>query len=76
MSKNTHTCAERFSCMTHAVDELTQRFPGLTRRTATHIVWDLDLGPIGSDRGIWLNPDEVGKRVWLALRVAGMPTVH
>jgi hypothetical protein len=72
----THTCAERFSCMTHAVDELTKRFPGLTRRQASHIVWDLDIGPIGSDRGIWLNPDKVGERVWLALRVASVPTVH
>lgn len=45
--------------MTHAVDELTRRFPGLTRQAATHIVWDFDMGPIGSDRGIWLAMDRV-----------------
>ena len=66
----THTCAERFSCMPHAVDELTQRFPGLTRRQASHIVWDLDIGPIGSDRGIYLDPLMVGARVTTHLRLA------
>ena len=63
MSKNTHTCAERFPCMTGAVDELIQRFPGLTRQQAAHIVWDLDLGPIGSDRGIWLDMSQVANLV-------------
>jgi hypothetical protein len=49
--------------MTAAVDELTKRFPGLTRQQASHIVWDLDIGPIGSDRGIYLDPLMVGARV-------------
>ena len=49
--------------MTHAVDELTGRFPGLTRQAATHLVWDLDAGPIGSDRGIWLAMDRVAAQV-------------
>ena len=68
--KNTHCCSERFPCMTAAVDELTKRFPGLTRRQASHIVRDLDIGPIGSDRGIYLDPLMVGARVTTHLRLA------
>lgn len=59
---------ERFSCMTAAVDELTRRFPGLTRQQASHIVWELDMGPIGSDRGIWLDPAKVAAKAqaWMS----------
>jgi hypothetical protein len=63
---------ERFPCMTAAVDELTARFPGLTRQQASHIVWELDMGPIGSDRGIWLAPERVAAKAqaWLSGQLA------
>jgi hypothetical protein len=73
MNKTTpHACAERFPCMTAAVDELTRRFPGLTRQQASHIVWELDMGPIGSDRGIWLDPAKVAVKAgtWLSGQLA------
>lgn len=46
---------ERFACMTHAVDVLVEKFGGLSRKQATFIVWDLDMGTIGADRGIWID---------------------
>lgn len=63
---------DRFPCMTAAVDELTKRFPGLTRQQASHIVWDLDIGPIGSDRGIYLDPIKAAAKAqaWLSGQLA------
>jgi hypothetical protein len=62
----------RFSCMTEAVNALTARWP-ITRREATQIVWDLDkrVGPIGTDRSLFIDLGEVDRRAWTIVRSAG-----